>query len=103
MMSKRLSDIPTDELRLWFRSVVAEFGESSQTAAVLRHELARREQEPTDWINMRHAAELIGVPYSLLRRMVEAGMVPCDRLGTGDIRFHRPDLLRWLRSMEGTP
>ena len=78
--------VPLDDLRRWLDA---------------RKKSPPEDAEPVDWIDMQHAAELIDVPYALLRRMVEANLVPHSTMGTGDIRFHRPDLLRWLRSMEG--
>jgi excisionase family DNA binding protein len=48
------------------------------------------------------AAELLQVHVEYLRKLVRDGKVPCHRFPGGrEMRFHRDELLEWLRSLPG--
>jgi excisionase family DNA binding protein len=48
------------------------------------------------------AAELLQVHVEYLRKLVRDGKVPCHRFPGGrEMRFHRDELLEWLRSQPG--
>jgi excisionase family DNA binding protein len=48
------------------------------------------------------AAELLQVHVEYLRKLVRDGKVPCHRFPGGrEMRFHRDELLEWLRAQPG--
>lgn len=48
------------------------------------------------------AAELLHVHVEYLRRMVREGRIPAHRFPGGrEIRFHRDELIEWVRSQPG--
>lgn len=50
-------------------------------------------------MNMREAAEYIGVSYNTMANMVRKGKIPCYPIGSGRIkRFITAELERWMQN-----
>lgn len=52
--------------------------------------------EPAEFIEMRAAAEWLGVPFSSLRQYVSRGLLPSYKLGRHRL-FRKPELLEAIR------
>lgn len=50
-------------------------------------------------LNVSQTAGLLGVSADTVRRMADAGQLPCYRLPSGYRRFDTPDVLAFKRSM----
>jgi excisionase family DNA binding protein len=79
---------------------VAIGGVRSQYALRLMPELEADRFPPI--LTTAMAAELLHVHVEYLRRMVREGRIPAHRFPGGrEIRFHRDELIDWVRSQPG--
>lgn len=51
---------------------------------------------PEQWVNIREAAEHLGLSIAFLRKAVRHKRVPYARAGSKALRFRKGDLDRWL-------
>lgn len=73
--------LKTPEVRLLLKSIVTE---------AVRDELRSALQD--ELLDVERAAQMLGMSAGALRKAVERGQVPCERIGTR-LRFRRLDLL----------
>ena len=71
----------TPEVRVLLKSIIAE---------AVRDEL--RSAVEDELLDVERAAQMLGMSAGALRKAVERGQVPCERIGTR-LRFRRMDLL----------
>ena len=60
-------------------------------------------EEPSSWLELREAADYIGVHFSSLRRWTDDGKVPCIRTPGGHRRFRRADLDAFVEGLREGP
>ena len=61
------------------------------------HETPERDQ-PSEWVSLGEAAQIIGVHPATIRNWAEQGELPYRRTPGGHRRFRRADLEQWLAS-----
>lgn len=62
-----------------------------------------QENEPSEWVSLGQAAQIIGVHPATIRNWAEQGELPFRRTPGGHRRFRRADLEQWLASHRIAP
>lgn len=66
-------------------------------------EIPTQDSEPSEWVSLGQAAQIIGVHPATIRNWAERGELPFRRTPGGHRRFRRADLEQWLASHRLTP
>lgn len=56
-------------------------------------------EEPSIWLDLSDAAQMLGVHFTTLRRWADAGQVPCFRTPGGRRRFRSAELVAFLEGL----
>ncbi len=56
-------------------------------------------EEPSVWLDLSQAAQILGVHFTTLRRWADAGQVPCFRTPGGRRRFRSAELIAFLEGL----
>ena len=80
----------TNELTAWLRSADARTLMKEIVAEAIQSEIRTALED--ELIDVEHAAGILGMSQGALRKAVERGQVPCQRIGNR-LRFRRAELI----------
>ncbi len=65
-------------------------------AAAVEAAIARRADEPSEWLDAEGVAALLGVHARTVQKLVKRSGLPAHRLGAKLYRYRRTEVLAWI-------